>query len=193
MKKQPHSQATPGAPKEGARAPGKVTIHQMPTGVRGLDDILDTVERVRAKRLVIDTLAGSEMALAPGFRLDFRDSLYRMIGALTGAGVTVLGTNEIEDTFNAMPFSHYPTSFLSDDSLRLRCMEIAGQLRKIQFVVKKRGSNQSKDMREHIIPDKGAVVLRPRRTGYAGLTTGVPTWDGQPREVVPGPGAKRKG
>ena len=37
-----------------------------------------------AKRLVIDSLVGFEMALAPGFRDDFRESLYRMIVALTG-------------------------------------------------------------------------------------------------------------
>jgi len=35
---------------------------------------------------VIDSLAGFEMALAPGFRADFRESLYRMITALTGVG-----------------------------------------------------------------------------------------------------------
>ena len=48
--------------------------------------ILDAVKRVGAKRLVIDSLVGFEMALAPGFREDFRESLYRMIVALTGAG-----------------------------------------------------------------------------------------------------------
>src|SRR6202047_4173338 len=41
--------------------------------------ILDAITRVGAKRLVIDSLVGFEMALAPGFRSDFRESLYRMI------------------------------------------------------------------------------------------------------------------
>src|ERR1700681_146208 len=40
--------------------------------------ILEPITRVRAKRLVIDSLVGFEMALAPGFRADFRESLYRM-------------------------------------------------------------------------------------------------------------------
>ena len=40
----------------------------------------------------IDSLVGFEMALAPGFRADFRESLYRMICALTGAGITILST-----------------------------------------------------------------------------------------------------
>ena len=36
--------------------------------------ILDAVKRLDAKRLVIDSLVGFEMALAPGFREDFRES-----------------------------------------------------------------------------------------------------------------------
>ena len=51
-----------------------------------MQEVLDAVKRVKAKRLVIDSLVGFEMALAPGFREDFRESLYRMIAALTGAG-----------------------------------------------------------------------------------------------------------
>ena len=44
-----------------------------------MQEILDAIKRLGAKRLVIDSLAGFEMALAPGFRADFRESLYRMI------------------------------------------------------------------------------------------------------------------
>jgi circadian clock protein KaiC len=62
-----------------------------------MQEILDAVERVGAKRLVIDSLVSLEMALAPGFREDFRESLYRMIVALTGAGVTILSTVEVEE------------------------------------------------------------------------------------------------
>lgn len=42
-----------------------------------MQEILDAVERTGAKRLVIDSLVGFEMALAPSFREDFRESLYR--------------------------------------------------------------------------------------------------------------------
>lgn len=101
--------------------------------------ILDAIERTGAKRLVIDSLVGFEMALAPGFRADFRESLYRMIGALTGAGVTILSTVEVEDSFNAMPLSHYAISFLTDDILRMRYVEIDGQIRKVMVVIKMRG------------------------------------------------------
>ena len=157
-----------------------------------MQEILDAVERIGAKRLVIDSLVGLEMALAPGFRTDFRESLYRMIGALTGAGVTILSTVEVEDTFTALPFSQYVISFLTDDIIRMRYVEINGQLRKVLVVIKMRGSNHSKDIREYMITDKGIVLIDPQRTEYAKLTTGAPDIISQPEEAAPEPKATKQ-
>ena len=158
-----------------------------------MQEILDAITRVGAKRLVIDSLVGFEMALAPGFRADFRESLYRMIGALTGAGITILSTVEVEDSFTSLQFSHYAISFLTDDIIRLRYVEIDGQLRKVMVVVKMRGGNHSKDIREYVITNKGVVVIHPRRTDYYGLTTGIPQRTGprkaQEDEAAPEPKA----
>jgi circadian clock protein KaiC len=151
--------------------------------------ILDAIERVGAKRLVIDSLVGFEMALAPGFRADFRESLYRMIGALTGAGVTILSTVEVEDTFQAMPFSQYAISFLTDDILRLRYVEIDGQLRKVMVVIKMRGGNHSKDIREYVITDKGVMIIGQSQADYTGLTTGIPERVGKRVDAAPEPKA----
>jgi circadian clock protein KaiC len=155
--------------------------------------ILDAIERVGARRLVIDSLVGFEMALAPGFRADYRESLYRMIGALTGAGITIFSTVEVEDNFTSLQFSHYAISFLTDDIIRLRYVEIDGQLRKVMVVVKMRGGNHSKDIREYVITDKGVVIIHPRRTDYMGLSTGLPERSGprkaQENEVAPEPKA----
>ena len=156
-----------------------------------MQEILDAVERVGAKRLVIDSLVGFEMALAPGFREDFRESLYRMIGALTGAGITIVSTVEVEDTFTALPFSQYVISFLTDDIIRMRYVEINGQLRKVMVIIKMRGSNHSKDIREYILTDKGMVIIDPRQTDYAALTTGSPNLLSRPLEIEPEPKARR--
>ncbi len=158
-----------------------------------MQEILDTVKRINARRLVIDSLVGFEMALAPGFREDFRESLYRMIAALTRAGVTIFTTVEVEDTFTAMEFSRYTISFLTDDIIRLRYVEIDGQLRKIMVVVKMRGGNHSKDIREYVITDKGVVIIGPRQTEYTQLTSGLPRRIGQmSHELAPEPKAKAK-
>ncbi len=136
-------------------------------------EILDAVGRMGAKRVVIDSLAGFELALAPGFRAEFRESLYRMIGALTRTGVTVVSTVEVVESFTELPLSQYSISFLSDDIIRLRYVEIDGQLRKVLVVVKMRAGDHSKDIREYDITAKGLRV-GGRRTGYRGLLTGVP-------------------
>jgi circadian clock protein KaiC len=154
-----------------------------------MQEILDAVDRTGARRLVIDSLVGFEMALAPGFRMDFRESLYRMIAALTGAGVTIVSTVEIEDSFEAFHFSRYAISFLTDDIIRLRYVEIDGQLRKILVVIKMRGGNHSKDIREYVITDKGMVVISPRTTDYTHLTTGLPRLVGAAKETAPEPKA----
>jgi circadian clock protein KaiC len=156
-----------------------------------MQEILDAIKRTKARRLVIDSLVGFEMALAPGFRTDFRESLYRMISALTGAGVTVVSTVEVEDTFTGLPFSHYTVSFLTDDIIRMRYVEIDGQLRKVIMVIKMRGGNHSKDIREYVITNKGVVVIHPRQTDYTALTSGLPARIGQDTEASPEPKAKR--
>jgi circadian clock protein KaiC len=180
-----HRAGTFGLNLKGAQQSGKLEVlYLRPLDLsvdETMQEILDAIKRVGAKRLVIDSLVGFEMALAPDFRADFRESLYRMIGALTGAGITILSTVEVEDTFTSMPFSHYAISFLTDDILRLRYVEIDGQLRKVMVVVKMRGGNHSKDIREYVITNKGVVMIHPRQTDYRGLTTGNPERTGPRR------------
>ena len=63
-------------------------------------------------------------------------------------------------------------------------------------VIKKRGGNQSKDIREYVITYKGVVVIHPRRMDYNGLITGIPEQTGprraQESEAAPEPKTKRK-
>ena len=139
-----------------------------------MHEILDAVQQIGAKRLVIDSLAGFEMALSPGFREDFRESLYRMIFALTGIGVTILSTVEVDESFTEFLFSTYSISFLTDDIIRLRYVSIEGQLRKIMVVIKMRGGNHSKDVCEYEITSEGGIVVGERLKDYQRLITGIP-------------------
>jgi circadian clock protein KaiC len=97
-----------------------------------------------------------------------------MIFTVTGIGVTILSTLELNESFTELPFSTPDISFLADDIIRLRYAEIEGQLRKILMVVKMRGVNHSKDIREYEISPKG-VVMGKRLLGYDRLITGVPS------------------
>jgi circadian clock protein KaiC len=149
-----------------------------------LQAILDAVKEIDAKRLVIDSLTGFEMALAPGFRTDFRESLYRMMASLTGTGVTVLSTVELDESFTEFRFSHYMVSFLTDDILRLRYLDLEGVLHRILTVVKMRDSQHSKDICEYAITQQGVVLTDRRLNAYRALITGIPArWrQGEPIE-----------
>ena len=138
-----------------------------------VNEIVTAVKGIGCKRLVIDSLVGFEMALAPDFRTDFRESLYRMIGALTRLGVTILSTVEVEENFTSMGLSNFTISFLADDIVRLRYASINGQLRKLMMVVKMRRSKHSIDMCSYEVTSKGLAIGEPMR-GYRALTSGIP-------------------
>jgi circadian clock protein KaiC len=165
-------------------------------------EVVNAVKEIGCKRLVIDSLVGFELALAPGFRADFRESLYRMIAALTRLGVTIISTVEIEENFTSLGLSNFTVSFLADDIVRLRYVSINGQLRKMLLVVKMRRSQHSIDMCEYQISSKGLVVGEPLR-GYRALTSGIPgPWSfesddvpqlrAEPPEHTRNPGTPRK-
>jgi len=135
-------------------------------------EIQAAVARLNAQRLLIDSLSGFELALAPTFREDFRESLYRMVGALTGAGVTVLMTTEVGMSFTDLDFSTNLISFLTDDIILLRYVEIEGELQKVMAVIKMRGSTHSKQLRTYDVTHDGVVIGHPL-TDYIGVITGV--------------------
>ena len=138
-----------------------------------LAEILEAVVRVDARRLVIDSLSGFEIALAPAFREDFRESLYRLVGALTATGVTVLMTAEITGTYPDVRFTTEKVSFITDDIIIQRLVEMGGELQKVLAVVKMRGSEHSHEFRSYEVTASGAVVGGPLRN-YRGIITGVP-------------------
>jgi circadian clock protein KaiC len=139
-----------------------------------LQEIREAVGQVGATRVVIDSISGFEMALAPTFREDFRESLYRLVGTLTGLGVTIFSTVEVVECHDGSMFTGHRVSFLTDVILSQRYVEIEGELRKVLLVVKTRGSAHSEQFRAYEITAGGVVVGESLRA-YDGISTGVPT------------------
>jgi circadian clock protein KaiC len=156
---------------------GKVgLIHTRPLDLsidETLHDLVTAIHTLKARRVVIDSLSGFELALAPTFREDFRESLYRMVAVLTGMGITLMLTAELEDSYEDLRFSPHGTAFLTDTIIMQRYLELEGRLQRIMAVVKVRGSDHSKDIRTFDITAKG-IVLGERLDGYEGLLTGSP-------------------
>jgi circadian clock protein KaiC len=136
--------------------------------------ILDAVERLGAKRVVIDSLSGFEVALAPTFRAEFRESLYRLVGTLTATSVTVFMTAEVSEAFSEARFTTEKVSFITDEIIVQRYVEMEGELRRVMAVIKMRGSDHSHEFRLYEVSAKG-VVVGGSLTNYDGIITGVPT------------------
>src|SRR4029077_2042250 len=133
-----------------------------------LHEILKAVDRVKAQRVVIDSLSGFEVAIAPPFREDFRESLYRLVGTLTATGVTVFMTAEVPEGFADARFTSEKVSFITDEIIVQRYVEIEGELLRVMAVIKVRGSDHSHEFRLYEITESGVVVNGPLKE-YDGI------------------------
>ncbi len=135
--------------------------------------LIKMIDRMQAKRVVIDSLSGFELAVAPGFREDFRESLFRLVASLSGLGVTVLLTSELEDRYTDLRFSPYGSAFLTDAIIVQRYVEIESSLKRVMAVIKMRARRHSKEIREYDISDAG-ITIDEQVLGYDGLFSGRP-------------------
>lgn len=136
--------------------------------------LLHDVARTGATRVVIDSLSGFELCLAPTFRADFRESLARLVTALAGTGVTTLMTSELEDRYTDLRFSPYGTAFLTDAIIVQRYVEIGSRLRRVMAVVKVRASAHSDELRAFTITSDG-IQIGEILSDQQGLLGGRPT------------------
>src|SRR6266851_7206610 len=95
-----------------------------------------------------------------------------MVEALTGSVVTVFMTVEVAESFTDLRFSADLISFLSDDVIFQRYVEIEGQMHKVMTVLKMRGSEHSKDLRLYDVTE-GGLVVGNTLYDYRGIITGV--------------------
>ena len=143
--------------------------------------LINEITRLKASRVVIDSLSGFALALAPTFREDFRESLLRLVSALASTGVTLLMTSELEDRYDELSFSPYGTAFLTDAIIVQRYIEVDSQLRRVMAVVKVRASMHSNELRLYHIDDDG-IQLDEMLADHEGLLGGRPrnraSWTG---------------
>ena len=120
--------------------------------------LIGAIRRLNATRVVIDSLSGFELALAPTFRDDFRESLARLVDALSAIGVSTLMISELEDRYTDLRFSPHGTAFLTDAIIVQRYVELDSRLRRVMAVAKVRGSPHSDELRLFSIDDAGIHI-----------------------------------
>ena len=129
------------------------------------------VEQAGAKIIMLDSTSG--------YRLSIRgEGLVRQIHSLCqyakNMGVTIILINETEVIAgNEFRVTEAGLSYLADNLIFLRYLELQGQIRKAIGVLKKRMSDFERNLREYEITRYGLKVGEPL-TGLRGILRGIP-------------------
>jgi circadian clock protein KaiC len=137
------------------------------------DDILiaDVLKEIQPHRLVVDSLSHLAMYVNGD---SLRRELYRLIMMLKARGLSTLLTWEIGDNQTSpIAISDVGASFLVDAVVLLKQVEIESAVRRAMVVLKMRGSDHDKRLREYEITTQGFNVGAPF-SQYEGVLTGSP-------------------
>ena len=137
------------------------------------ENLLDEVLRdVQPRRVVIDSLSHLEMFLAN--RRDMRREAYRIISFLKTKGVSSILVWESSQTgANQFNVTEMSLSFLVDCIIALKPVEIESSIRKALVILKMRGSDHDKHLREYEITPTG-IKITSAFQNYEGIITGTP-------------------
>lgn len=130
------------------------------------------VEERQTRIVMIDSIAGYRLSIRGE---DLLSRLHALCQYLNQMGVTTLLINEVEAITGQFQATELGISYLADNILFLRYLEIQGELRKAIGVLKKRLSDFEKTLREYEITRYGIKVGRPL-TQLRGLLSGQPEW-----------------
>lgn len=130
------------------------------------------VEEQGSKIVMIDSVSGYRISFAD-IEENLLQHLHRMAQYLRTRGVTTLLINEVESITGDFRATEVGISYLVDNIVFLRFLEIKGEMRKAIGVLKKRLSDFEKTLREIEITRYGIKVGKPL-TQLRGILTGVP-------------------
>jgi circadian clock protein KaiC len=122
------------------------------------DELMSAIERTAARRVVIDSLSEISLYLAPECARNLREGVFRLLTSLARRGVSVMITTGLDDRAINMNVARAEMAYITDAIVAMRYAEVDGQVRKYMAVVKVRGSNHSKDLREYRITDEGVEI-----------------------------------
>lgn len=134
--------------------------------------IRTAVEERNVQRIVIDSVAELESATRDPERFD--DFMASLVGFLRGREVTTIMTREIHQIFGAnLAIASQGLSYIVDNIVLLRYLELEAQIRRAIAVLKIRGSDHDKRLRELLIAD-GQIRIVDSFRNLSGLLAGMP-------------------
>jgi circadian clock protein KaiC len=130
----------------------------------------DFVERGQVKRVVFDSL--TSMALGVPSERRFKELVYAMGKHMRACGVTPLMTIEAQQMLGIDEVSGHGVSFVADNLIQLRYLEVGGRLERGISVIKARGVKHDTSMRVLQIGKGGARVAATAAATRRGVLSG---------------------
>ncbi len=130
------------------------------------------VEEHHTRIVMIDSVAGYRLALRDR---DLVSHLHALAKYLQNMGVAVLLINEVETITGDFRATDVGVSYMADNIIFLRYLELRGEMAKAIGVLKKRMTDFEKTLREIAITADG-IKVGPKLTGLRGILSGTPEW-----------------
>ncbi|MGQ9585075.1 MAG: RAD55 family ATPase [Anaerolineae bacterium] len=138
-------------------------------GVGGM--IESAVREIGARRVLIDSLSHFErLSRDP---VELRSIQYGFINALKREGLTSILTRESSALFGERSPDEAEITFMVDSYILLRYVEIESAVQKALLVLKLRGSDHAKDIRQFEITSRG-IEVQAKFEGREGIMSGSP-------------------
>jgi circadian clock protein KaiC len=116
-------------------------------------DLLQAIERTRARRVVIDSLMDLQVAAVDETR--FREFMYSLVQRFSRLGISVLTTCETSDLISAGRIAEFAVSHLADNAIALNYYRNHGVMNRSLTVIKTRASTHDPAMRHFSIGSDG--------------------------------------
>lgn len=154
---------------------GLLTIMYSSPVELGVDEhthlIQQAIETTHARRVSMDSLKDIEIATPDKTR--YKDYVYSLVNYFRQHGITSMLTSEIPEIFGSFVVSEYGISFVADNVILLRYVELAGRISRAVSVLKMRGSNHDKGVHEYQIASQIGVQILSPFTEYDSVLSGL--------------------
>jgi circadian clock protein KaiC len=131
----------------------------------------ENIRQLKPRRIVIDSLSHLGMYVE---EKNLRKETYRLLNYFKSKGLTCLSTWETSQIAGQeLSVTEFGVSFLVDCIILLRLVEIESTMRKALVVLKMRGSDHDRALREFTINSHGIKLSKPF-SGFQGVVTGIP-------------------
>lgn len=144
-------------------------------------------QEIKARRVLVDSLSHFErLSQDP---VELRSVMYSFINGLKREDLTSVLTRESPTLLGDAASADEDVAFIVDSYVLLRYVEIDSTVHKALLVLKLRGSNHAKDIRQFSITRDG-IVVQDKFVGQEGIMSGSPRSMAEAfRRAFPGPGS----